>query len=189
MLSMHLFEIDKMYQPEEYSDIALYFRVSARDDANSYSNTIIDEKVVHVYPYGEEHVVQYTREVEDTDIVLVDNEYVTILVRGYEDSEIVNGDIKFYFVNKTEERVEFEIEDIYINDIRLDCPYYVEVNAGCSAFHRLTSESSLMLNSIGEHGITKAEEFKLHFRVYPIDYVSRHAIGEDIVNETFTLIP
>ena len=62
-----------------YSDIYLIFSVSDADDWEADDLVNIS---THVYPYGEDKATTYVRETKDSDIVLADNEYVTVIVKS-----------------------------------------------------------------------------------------------------------
>ena len=69
----------------EYTDIELTFKVY---DSNDWSADPVGKETIHVYPYGEENAVAFVREAQATDNVIIDNDYVTVIVTGYEDDEI-----------------------------------------------------------------------------------------------------
>lgn len=57
-------------------------------DSNDWSADPVGKETIHVYPYGEENAVAFVREAQATDNVIIDNDYVTVIVTGYEDDEI-----------------------------------------------------------------------------------------------------
>ena len=64
----------------EYTDIELTFKVY---DSNDWSADPVGKETIHVYPYGEENAVAFVREAQATDNVIIDNDYVTVIVTGY----------------------------------------------------------------------------------------------------------
>lgn len=149
MGSNYKFEVDNIYNHDvsKYTDIEFYFEICD----NKFKT--IEDKVVNIYPYGKESVIKYEREAQSTDHVIVDNEYVTIIVTGYEQKEISNDTVNFYFVNKTDTRVFFVMDNIYVNNTltpEYECWY---IGAGQCVF------ASVVLNNLKE--ITDIEEIKL----------------------------
>ncbi len=52
-------------------------------DSNDWSADPVGKETIHVYPYGEENAVAFVREAQATDNVIIDNDYVTVIVTGY----------------------------------------------------------------------------------------------------------
>lgn len=69
----------------DYTDIELTFRVYDSDD---WIADEIARETVHVYPYGEDKATIFVRETQANDNVIIDNDYVTVIVTGYEDDAI-----------------------------------------------------------------------------------------------------
>ena len=76
----------------DYTDIELTFRVY---DTNDWMADPVAKETVHIYPYGEDKAVKFVRESQPDDNIIVDNEFVTIIVTGYENDKIWG-----YTVNK-----------------------------------------------------------------------------------------
>lgn len=86
----------------EYTDIELTFKVY---DSNDWSADPVGKETIHVYPYGEENAVAFVREAQATDNVIIDNDYVTVIVTGYEDDEIWGYTANLFLLNKTDKTV------------------------------------------------------------------------------------
>ena len=161
-----------------YTDIELTFRVYDSDD---WSADDIVQTTVHVYPYGEEKATKFTREAKASDNVVVDNEYVTVIVTGYEQDDIWGYTANLFLVNKTDKTVMFDVEDDSVNGFMIDSYYAESLAAGKCAF----SSMSWSNEDLEENDITKVEEIEFTLEVYdPEDWMA-----EDYVNQTVTLAP
>ncbi len=162
----------------DYTDIELTFRVYNSD------NWLEDEVVyetVHIYPYGEENASTFVRESKDSDQIIIDNEYVTVTVIGYENNSILGYTIDLFLVNKTDKKVMFCTENESINGFMIN-PYYAEsVIAGKCAFGSVNWANS----KLEENEISTVEQIAFTFRAY--DY--SNWLGEDFANELITLNP
>ena len=162
----------------DYSDIELSFSVS---DSEDWMADPVAKETVHVYPYGEDKAVQFVREPKDTDKVLVDNEYVTAIVTGYEDDEIWGYTVQLFLINKTDKDLMFSVDDAAVNGFMADPIFAEEVFSGKCAF----SSMSWSDTDLAENNITKIEEIEFKLRVYDLADI----FAEDIANEPVTLNP
>ncbi len=80
---------------KEYTDIEIVFVVQI-----GYEPDTMQEETVtsHIYPYGEENAVQYERPTSETDRVLLDNQFISIITVG----ENKEG---LYVINKTDKEL------------------------------------------------------------------------------------
>lgn len=162
-------------KPEDYMDIELVFTVYYSDEYY-YAD---EEEAVHIYPNGKNKATSFVREQQPTDTVIVDNEYVTLLVTGYE-SEYVGKRLDhyaadFYIVNKTDVDIFVYIQDVYVNGYTCD-PYYEAVlPAGNMLFDSMVWEGELL----GEHAITEVEDIELMLSVYEWTGMSSDFFVED----------
>ncbi len=162
----------------DYTDIELAFRVYDSDD---WMAEPVAEPVVHVYPYGEENAVAYTREAQESDIVLVDNEFATVIVTGFKMDDIWGYSADLYLVNKADSTVMFSVDDASVNGFMLNPLFAASVNAGKCAFSSVT----WMQNSLDENNITDVETIEFLLRAYQTDDI----LAGDLVNQTVTLNP
>lgn len=176
--------IDELQENEigDFTDIKLHFKVYDSDDWRADAAA---EVTVHVYPYGEENAVAYTREDLDTDYILVDDDNVKAVVMGYEIDSIWGYKINLYLENKTEAEAMFSVDKASINGIMCDPFWAKTVVAGDCAFSSITWYES----SLEEIGITdlenEIETIEFVFRAHNSDDYSM----DDYINETFTLTP
>ncbi|MCD7750397.1 MAG: hypothetical protein LUI10_01420 [Lachnospiraceae bacterium] len=162
----------------EYTDIEMTFRVYDSDD---WSADDVVYETIHIYPYGEENATTFERETLDTDTVLVDNEYVTVIVTGYEHDDIWGYTANLFLVNKTDSVAIYSVDNASVNGFMID-PFYADtVAAGKCAF----SSMSWYDEDLEDNGITDVEEIEFELTVY--DYGDW--LGDNYVEDVFTLNP
>lgn len=162
----------------EYTDIELTFRVY---DSNDWEADPVALETVHVYPYGEDKAVKFIRESQDSDTIIIDNEYVTAIVTGYEEDDILGYSVNLFLINKTDKNVMFSADEVSVNGFMADPFYATCVSAGNCKF----SSMSWSDTTFEENNITDVEEIELKLRVYDEDDWS----SDDFANETVTLNP
>ena len=161
----------------EYTDIELTFRVYDSDD---WLADAVAEETVHVYPLGENKATRFERETKSTDVVIVDNAYVTVVVTGYEDGVLGYG-AKLFLVNKTDKKIMFTVDDASVNGYMAD-PFYADsVSAGKCAFSTITWFDSVL----EENGIVEIEEIEFVLRAYDAE----NWLADDFANENIVLNP
>lgn len=162
----------------DYTDIELTFRVY---DSNDWVADAVAEETIHIYPYGEDKAVQFVREAQSSDNVIIDNEYVTVIVTGYEDDEIWGYTVNLFLLNKTDKNVMFSVDEASVNGFMADPFYATSVSAGKCAFSSMAWSDT----TLEENSITEIEEIEFNFRAYNED----DWFGDDFANETITLNP
>lgn len=161
-----------------YTDIELTFRVY---DSNDWMADEVARETVHVYPYGEDKATIFVRETQASDNVIIDNDYVTVIVTGYEDDAIWGYTVNLFLLNKTDKDVMFSVDEASVNGYMADPFYATEVVAGKCAF----SSMSWSDTTLEDNNITAVEEIEFKFRAYDSD----NWFGDDFANETITLKP
>lgn len=162
----------------EFTDIELTFRVY---DSNDWTADNVAMETVHVYPYGEDKAEVFERTPQSSDNIIIDNEYVTVTVIGYEEDNIWGYTVDLFLQNKTDTEVMFSVDEASVNGYMVDPFWATSVLPGKCAFKAMYWSDT----ALEESGITEIEEIEFVFRVY--DYEDWTA--DDIVNETITLHP
>lgn len=162
----------------DFSDIELTFRVYDSDD---WSADAVARETVHIYPYGEENAVVFEREAQPEDVVLIDNENVSVILTGYEEDEIWGYTANLFLVNKTDKNVMFSADDASINGYMVTTLFASTVSAGKCEFTSISWSDS----ELEENGITEIEEIEMNLKAYDSDDWT----GEDLANEIITLNP
>ena len=148
---------------EDVTDIEANLTV---DDANDWFADDIVDKIINIYPKGESAAIKYVRESQDTDIVLVDNEYVTVTVIKMGLDSYGSYKIDLCIVNKTSDiRLSVGTEDETINDFMMDPFYATSVAPGKVKFSTISWSSTALSNN----GITEVEEIEFVLTVDDYD--------------------
>lgn len=162
----------------DYTDIELSFRVY---DSNDWTADSVAKETVHIYPYGEEKTTAFVRESQASDNVIIDNDYVTAIVTGYEEDAIWGYTVNLFLLNKSDKNIMFSVDEASVNGFMAD-PFYAEtVSAGKCSF----SYMSFSDTTLEENGIETIEEIEFKLRAYDSD----NFMGDDFANETITLKP
>lgn len=162
----------------EYTDIELTFRVH---DSNDWIADAVAEETVHIYPYGEDKAVQFVRKAQASDNVIIDNDYVTVIVTGYEEDEIWGYSVNLFLLNKTDKNVMFSVDEVSVNGYMADPFYATSVSAGKCAFSSITWFDS----TFEENDITEVKTIDFNFTAHDED----NWFSDYFVNETITLNP
>lgn len=161
-----------------YTDIEITFRVY---DSNDWGANDVARETVHVYPYGEDKAEKFVREAQASDNVIIDNEYVTVVVTGYNDDNIWGYTVNMFLINKTDTDVMFSIDEASVNGYMADPFYATTVSANKCKFSSVSWSNS----TLEENDITDIEEIEFKFRIYNKNDWS----GNNYANETITLNP
>ena len=163
---------------DEYTDIELTFRVY---DSNDWTADAVARETVHIYPYGEDKAAKFVRESQPSDNVIIDNDFVTVIVTGYKDDEIWGYTANLFLINKTDKNVMFSASDVSVNGFMADPFFATSVSAGKCAFSSMSWSDS----TLEENGISEVETIEFTFRAYDED----NWLGDDFANELITLNP
>ena len=113
------------------------------------------------------------------EIVLVDNEHVTVKITGVEQDAILGYTLKVFTENKTDMELMLTVEDVSVNGYMCD-PFWAETVAG----GKKSNTSIFWLeSSFEENGIEAVEEITFTLRAYD----NNDWLSEDVVNETITV--
>lgn len=162
----------------DYTDIELTFRVHDNDD---WKADAVATETVHVYPYGEDKASNFVREPKETDNVILDNEYVTVIVTGYEEDTLWGYAVNLFFLNKTDKNIMFSVDEASINGYMADPFYATEVKAGKCAFGSMSWSDE----TLEDNGISSVEEIEFNLRVHDSDDWR----ADDLANEPIILKP
>ena len=148
------------------------------------SNIFAEDKLVetfHIYPYGEEKATKFVRESQETDKVIVDNEYVTVIVTGYDKDNIWGYTANLYLINKTDTEIMLSVNEASVNGYMADPFYAKSVKAGKSAFSSISWSDTVL----EENGITEVQEIEFLLKVYDSNDWSK----PEYFKQTVTLNP
>lgn len=91
------------------------------------SGEVVSHETVHVYPYSKKNATLYNREIKTNDIVLVDNNEISIFATaetGFNELNVY--EVYLYLVNKTDHVMKFQTQDVSVNGSLID-PLYREI--------------------------------------------------------------
>ena len=150
-------------------------------DSNNWDAEHLVSDVFTLYPLGEEAFTLYTREPQETDLVLFDNENCTMIVTGFDPESVWGYSVNVYLRNKTDKALMFSVQDAAVNGFMCD-PFWANTVAPGKASN---TNITWFPSSLEEAGITEVESLTLPIRVYD----ANDWMAEDILNETFTVQP
>ncbi len=160
----------------EYTDVEIAVTVSKAED---YLADPLASTVYNYYPLGMENAVKFERAAEPTDMVLVDNDEVTVIVTGFEDDEIWGKTVNMYIVNKGNKNLMVTADDASVNSIMAEAMLATTVNGGKVAI------DNMYWLDLEDKGITDVKDIEFTLRVYDFDDL----FADDIVNQKVTLKP
>ena len=162
----------------EFTDIEITLRVY---DSEDWAADDIAKETFHIYPLGKDKATVFKRESASTDEVLVDNDYVTVIITEKTDDDFWGYTLKMYIVNKTDVEITVSADDVSINGYMAD-PYFAKsVSPGKSAFTSMYWSDS----TFEDNEITEVENIEFKLRVY--DFYSWDE--DDFFNGTITVTP
>lgn len=158
----------------EYTDIELSFRVHDNDD---WSADPVAKETVHIYPCGEEKTKKFSRPAQPSDVVLLDNDAVSMIATGADKDGLFGYTVLVYLVNKSDKEVMFSADEASINGFMADPFWACSVRPGHSAFTGISWADS----TLEENGIAEVEDIELRLHVYDIDHMGADNIADEIV--------
>lgn len=162
----------------DFTDIELTFRVYDSDD---WTADDVAEETVHIYPYGQDKAVTFVREAQDTDIILVDNEEISVIVTGCEWNKIQSYEVNLYLVNKTDKELTYSADDASVNGFMAEPFWAASVAPGKVDFTSMSwSKSTLEKNKIAD-----IQDIEMNLRIYD----SNDWLANPVFDETVKFNP
>lgn len=192
-------KLSDFYSADEYSDIEIGFGIQ---EGEVYIP--IEENTIHLYPQGKENSVTFTHEPESTDLILIDNEKISVIITGYEQQFVPNDTINVLIENKTDSYMKVKVEEASANDITIEPVLgygvyytYISPKAVCmypmTLFDGVTPEGPFQPKPkstfFDTNHITNIEKIEMKLRI--MEYKNKNMMGgvEDIIYENYILIP
>lgn len=132
-----------------------------------------------IYPMGEEAAASYQRPAQDTDIILLDNEYVTVTVTGIDAEGLLGYTVMLYVQSKSDIALRVDADDVSVNGFILDPYWAVELIPGKSTY----SSMSWFAGDLEFNGITTVETITMTLKVYDEE------AWEPFTSDTVTINP
>ena len=115
------------------------------------------------------------------ELVLVDNENLTFIVKGFSDNAHLGLEMQVYCENKTDRSMMFSLDGVSVCGIMYDPFWALEVAAGKKANDTIYFDTF----ALAEMGIESVDE--ISFRLYATDFDDW--LANPYVNEPFTVYP
>ena len=160
----------------DYTDIELTFLVY--DVVDWLTSDVL--KTVHAYPHGKDKAVTYVRQRQESDRVIMDNEYLTVVVTDYEKACRGAYMANLFIQNKSRRNLLLSVEEMSADGEPTDSIWAQSVWARKSAF-----STAFYLRSPSREGVADDEEKKVRFRLDAFDI--RDWSFQGIEDETFIL--
>ncbi len=162
----------------DVTDICMTFRVY---DSNDFMADPVAEETVNVYPMGVEKATRFVRENAPEDQILVDNEFVTVIVTGYSNDSLWGYSANVFVVNKSDKAIMCSVDEVSVNGFMVDPFWAASLEPDTCSFETIT----WMSESLEENGITEVETIEFLLRVYQ----EEDWFAEDFAKEFITLNP
>ena len=174
------FNLDELEENDvgEPTDIEIVFRVH---DADDWTAEDVAHETVHVYPAGEDKAEPFVRQAQDTDVVLADNDDISVIVTGYEPDSLFGYAVQLFLVNKTDRTLMFSAADGSVNGFMIEPYYGHRLAPGKCSFDRMCWPAA----NLEENDIETVEDIEFTLRIYD----SNDWLADDVYNETVTLTP
>ena len=150
-------------------------------DSNDWSADDLFKDRFVLFPTGEKNAHITERAPKSTDITIVDNDKISIIVTGFGEDRIWGYIANTYLVNKTNKTLMFSADDGYINGFSMEPFWATELPPKSRSYSNISWSNS----SFEENDITSVDEIELTFRVYDSD----DWMADDVYKDTVTLHP
>ncbi len=160
----------------EFTDIELIFKVYNMDN---WSEPPIFYERFHIYPFGEDKAITYIREPQESDIILLDNEYATVIITSFEKDTAQGKYIaNLFIVNNMDKRACISVNDSSVNGYMSNA-YIGEdvVSKSHSAFSYIYWNNA----ELEENGITDIEEISFLLEVSDYDVWSYAPFVSEVI--------
>lgn len=144
-------------------------------DATNWEAADLAGVTATVYPMGEEAAKPFERPSAETDIVLMDNEYVTIIATSIGTDADGNYTMVLYMQNKAWQNIFIKPSNVCINGIELDPWWGATVTAGKATFGSI----SWFASDFEYNGITAVETITMTVSVFD-EFGMETFVTEDI---------
>lgn len=113
------------------------------------------------------------------EIVLVDNEDVTVKVTGIDEDTIFGFELDVFLENKTDKELMFTLDGVSINGFMCD-PFWAETVA---AGKKSNTGISWFEDDLKDNNITTVDDVSFILKIYEADDI----LAKDVFSHTFTL--
>ena len=114
----------------EFTDIEMTFTV--KESENWYADALVNE-TIHIYPKGKNNATKYVHQIQATDEVLINNNYVTIIATGVEKTDYYFY-VNLFIANKTNSTISVDLQQASINGVMAENYFGENLAPNKSAF-------------------------------------------------------
>ena len=150
-------------------------------DYNDYTADPLAKEVFTIYPMGEDAVEAYVRTPTKNEIVLFENEEVSMIIIDQFDDPTWGYTLVAYLENNTSDTLIFSADDVAVNGFMCD-PFWSSIVAPGK---RAIVNISWYDDSFAENDITEVESIDMSITVY--DYSDWMA--DYLIDDNFTIDP
>lgn len=161
----------------EITDVLTTFTVREVDDYTDY----LVEETVHLYPYGEDKAEKYERPEQDGDEILLDNDYVTVIMTGNGEDDYYAYCVNLYIINKSDINLLVSTDNDSVNGYMVDPYFSTTINSGNVEFAQIAWYE----DDFEENEITSVDEIEFDLLVGNSDDWEI----DDIANVKVTITP
>lgn len=148
-------------------------------DSDDWTADRYVEQEFTIYPKGEEAATTVEHVASDTDVVLIDNDQVTMTVTGFDPNGFYGFEMKLTIVNKTSQNIMVAANNVSIDGVMCD-PFW----ADSIAANKTANETiSWMDTTLEEAGLSKDTISSIEFPVT----ISDDDTYDTIMEQTFTI--
>jgi len=162
------------YGVKYYTDIEMLFAVYL---ANGQYAESVEEKRLHIYPYGSQNVLSFEYTPSEEDSLLVDNDVISAYITGFDEDDLWGYSLNMAYVNKTDKNIDLYVSSSYINGIEVDPFYTIGISAQSTAFDYISWFQSDFDNA----GITEINDMVICFTALDSDS------GETLMEKEVTI--
>ncbi len=113
-----------------FTDIELTFTVFDEEDYSKFT----ENTITHIYPYGKSKATKHKIKLKETDKIIMDNEYVKLIVIGNKSLDGTGAGIDMYAFNKSDSGVVLSMKGSDKNEYLLDDVLLFPLGAGHSDY-------------------------------------------------------
>ena len=132
-------------------------------ESGRYDHVFLDQSF-SLYPLGWENVPAVGRELKGTDIIVADNDDITIVVTGFEESSVFGYAAKVYLVNKTGRQQSFGVRDALVDGCPADPFWACNLPPGTRCYSSID-----WFGAPKKDGAGKPESVSMTFEVNAVD--------------------
>ena len=124
----------KKWGVTDITDIFLAFDITKDGD---WSGAVLESGSNHVYTTTRENATVFSRPAKDTDIVLLDNDDVKIILDSYDPANQWGYAANIYIINKSDDILSLTGKDSTVNGYSVDPEWSFVLNPGMTAFDEI----------------------------------------------------